>query len=84
VSFAPNGKPIYGPSLGLDYELEMGYFVSKPVTHGSELDIKNADQHIFGFVLLNDWSSRDLQLFEMKPLGPFNGKSGLLQLPICY
>ncbi|CRG92085.1 fumarylacetoacetase [Talaromyces islandicus] len=75
VSFGPNGKPIYGPSLGLDYELEMGFFVSKPVKHGTELDINEADQHIFGFVLLNDWSSRDLQLFEMRPLGPFNGKS---------
>ena len=57
----------------------MGYFVSKPVKHGSELDIKNADQHIFGFVLLNDCSSRDIQLFEMKPLGPFNGKGELTE-----
>ena len=65
---------MYGPSKELDYELEMGVFVSRPVPHGSELDIANVEEHIFGFVLLNDWSSRDLQIFEMKPLGPFHGK----------
>ena len=58
----------------LDYELEMGYFVSKPVPHGQTMNIKDAKEHIFGFVLLNDWSSRDLQVFEMTPLGPFHGK----------
>ena len=66
--------PTYGASQEVDYELEMGYFVSKPVKFGSELDIAEADEHIFGFVLLNDWSSRDIQVFEMKPLGPFHGK----------
>ncbi|KAL4861564.1 hypothetical protein BDV12DRAFT_203884 [Aspergillus spectabilis] len=64
----------YGPSQQMDYELEMGYFVSQPVAFGSELGISKADEHIFGFVLLNDWSARDLQMFEMKPLGPFHGK----------
>lgn len=58
----------------MDYELEMGYFISKPVEYGSTLDIEHVEEHIFGFVLLNDWSSRDLQIFEMKPLGPFHGK----------
>lgn len=67
-------KPTYGPSRAVDYELEMGFFVSKPIPFGAEMDIAEAKEHIFGFVLLNDWSSRDLQLFEMRPLGPFHGK----------
>ena len=74
VYFKNGDVPIYGPSQELDFELEMGYFVAKPVEYGSELDIAEADEHIFGFVLLNDWSSRDFQVFEMKPLGPFHGK----------
>ena len=74
--------PTYGASQEVDYELEMGYFVSKPVKFGSELDIAEADEHIFGFVLLNDWSSRDIQVFEMKPLGPFHGK-GVTNHIIC-
>ena len=60
----------------MDYELELGFFVSKPVEFGKS--IKNADEakeHIFGFVLLNDWSARDIQFAEMTPLGPFNGKA---------
>ncbi|KAH6959586.1 fumarylacetoacetate hydrolase [Ilyonectria sp. MPI-CAGE-AT-0026] len=74
VYYGSNGKPTYGPTQELDYELEMGLFVSKPVPYGAELDIRQVEEHIFGFVLLNDWSSRDLQMFEMKPLGPFHGK----------
>jgi fumarylacetoacetase len=74
VYFIDGETPAYGPSRQLDYELEMGYFVSKPVKFGTELNIAEADEHIFGFVLLNDWSSRDLQIFEMKPLGPFHAK----------
>jgi fumarylacetoacetase len=58
----------------MDYELEMGYFVSKPIPYGSVMSIKEAKEHIFGFVLLNDWSARDHQLFEMRPLGPFHSK----------
>jgi fumarylacetoacetase len=46
----------------------MGYFVSKPVPWGERMPIEDAKQHIFGFVLLNDWSARDHQLFEMRPL----------------
>lgn len=74
VYFVDGEKAAYGPSREIDYELEMGYFVSKPVEYGRELNISEADEHIFGFVLLNDWSARDLQVFEMKPLGPFHGK----------
>ncbi|KAM0343528.1 hypothetical protein ACHAPU_008423 [Fusarium lateritium] len=73
VYYANDGKPTYGPSQKIDYELEMGLFVSKPVPYGSVMDIGDVEDHIFGFVLLNDWSTRDLQVFEMKPLGPFHG-----------
>ncbi len=66
--------PTYGPSQNLDFELEMGYFVSKPVPFAETMDIADAKEHIFGFVLLNDWSARDLQMFEMRPLGPFHSK----------
>src|ERR1700748_227646 len=68
-------KPTYGPEQHLDFELEMGYIVSKPVPYGETMQVDDAPDHIFGFVLLNDWSSRDLQVFEMPPLGPFNSKS---------
>lgn len=69
-----SGEPVYRTSRRLDFELEMGYFVSKPIAYGETMTIDNAPEHIFGFVLLNDWSSRDLQAFEMPPLGPFNSK----------
>ncbi|OBR08122.1 LOW QUALITY PROTEIN: Fumarylacetoacetate hydrolase [Colletotrichum higginsianum IMI 349063] len=74
VYYDGDGNPAYGPSREVDYELEMGVFVSQPVKHGEELAIEHVEEHIFGFVLLNDWSSRDLQIFEMKPLGPFHSK----------
>ena len=66
----------FGPTRRMDYELELGFFVSKPVEHGKV--VKSADEakeHIFGFVLMNDWSARDIQFAEMAPLGPFNGKA---------
>ena len=53
----------------------MGYFLSKPVPWGERLDIGEAKEHIFGFVLLNDWSARDIQRWEYQPLGPHLGKS---------
>ena len=58
----------------MDFELEIGYFVSKPIPLGQIIDATDAPEHIFGFVLLNDWSSRDFQEFEMTPLGPFHSK----------
>lgn len=66
---------IYAASKALDYELEMGFIVSKPLPYGEALDVNSAAEHIFGFVLLNDWSVRDIQVFEMPPLGPFNSKA---------
>ncbi|KAI7190763.1 hypothetical protein KC343_g11200, partial [Hortaea werneckii] len=69
-----DSEPTYGPTQKMDFELEMGYFVSKPVTFGEPMPIADAKEHIFGFVMLNDWSARDHQLFEMRPLGPFHSK----------
>ncbi|KIW30999.1 fumarylacetoacetase [Cladophialophora immunda] len=66
-----------GPTARLDFELEIGVFISKPVPYGRD-DVtadEAAEEHIFGFVLLNDWSARDVQFAEMVPLGPFNGKA---------
>ncbi|TKA23908.1 hypothetical protein B0A54_17831 [Friedmanniomyces endolithicus] len=76
VSFSAgiDSQPRYGPTRKLDFELEMGFFVSQPVPYGEAMPIKDAREHIFGFVMLNDWSARDHQLFEMRPLGPFHSK----------
>jgi fumarylacetoacetase len=59
----------------MDYELEMGIFISAPVPFGHTIQSADeAKKHIFGLVMLNDWSARDIQFAEMTPLGPFNGK----------
>ncbi|KAI5917319.1 fumarylacetoacetase [Camillea tinctor] len=65
----------YGTCKALDYELEMACVVGKPTKMGEHVPVQDADEHIFGLVLLNDWSARDIQAFEMLPLGPMNGKS---------
>ncbi|KAF9869470.1 fumarylacetoacetate hydrolase [Colletotrichum karsti] len=65
----------FGPSRALDYELEMACIIGKATLLGDRVSVSDADEHIFGLVLLNDWSSRDIQGFEMNPLGPMNGKS---------
>ncbi|KAI1503556.1 fumarylacetoacetase [Biscogniauxia marginata] len=65
----------YGACKALDYELEMACIIGKPTKMGEHVALKDADEHIFGLVLLNDWSARDIQAFEMMPLGPMNGKS---------
>ncbi|RDW58292.1 hypothetical protein BP5796_12222 [Coleophoma crateriformis] len=65
---------VFAPTAQLDFELEMGVFISNPVPRGKRLSIAESSTHIFGFVLLNDWSSRDIQAFEMPPLGPFHSK----------
>ncbi|THC91548.1 hypothetical protein EYZ11_008988 [Aspergillus tanneri] len=70
----PSSQPTWSPSQRLDFELEMGVFLSKAIPAGQVLDIRHAKEHIFGFVLLNDWSARDIQKFEMPPLGPFHSK----------
>lgn len=71
----PEKNIIFGPCRALDYELEIGAIVGKPVQPGTYLNAKDADEHIFGLVLVNDWSARDIQGLEMNPLGPFNGKN---------
>src|SRR6202142_2770284 len=67
--------PKYGPSKALDYELELGFFVSKGNTLGETIAIGGAEEHIFGICLVNDWSARDIQAWEYQPLGPFLAKS---------
>ncbi|KAH7064331.1 putative 2-hydroxyhepta-2,4-diene-1,7-dioate isomerase [Paraphoma chrysanthemicola] len=63
------------PSQRMDYEAEIGFFISKPVPRGVNITADQAEDHIFGFVILNDWSARDIQFAEMTPLGPLNGKA---------
>jgi fumarylacetoacetase len=67
--------PVFGPSAKLDVELELGFVVGTPSTMGEPVAVDRALEHVFGVVLLNDWSARDLQAFESQPLGPFLGKS---------
>lgn len=72
----PHGTdaPIFGPCRRLDIELEMGAIVGTPNPMGEPVTIAEADDMIFGFVLLNDWSARDIQAWEYQPLGPFQAK----------
>jgi fumarylacetoacetase len=65
----------FKPSMSMDYEAELGIFISHPVPVGKIINADEAEEHIFGFVVLNDWSARDIQMSEMIPLGPFNGKA---------
>ena len=67
--------PVFGPSAKLDVELELGFVVGTPSAMGEPVAVDRALEHVFGVVLLNDWSARDLQAFESQPLGPFLGKS---------
>jgi fumarylacetoacetase len=71
----PDPNPVFGPSNRLDIECEVGFVVGQPTDLGSPVAITEAEQHIFGVVLLNDWSARDIQAWEYVPLGPFLGKS---------
>jgi len=67
--------PSYGPSQRLDIEAEVGFVVGTPSDMGSRVGIADLADHVFGVVLLNDWSARDIQAWEYVPLGPFLGKS---------
>lgn len=71
----PDDPPIVMPTKRLDYELELGIFVGAGNALGSPVPIMDADRHIFGCCLLNDWSARDIQSWEYQPLGPFLSKS---------
>jgi fumarylacetoacetase len=65
----------FGPTRRLDYELEMGFYVGPGNALGQHVPIQEAEDHIFGLSLLNDWSARDIQTWEYQPLGPFLAKS---------
>jgi fumarylacetoacetase len=79
----PNGQtrpasadvPTFGPSRQMDYELELGVYPGIGNSLAIPVDIDEAEQHVFGVSLLNDWSARDIQAWEYQPLGPFLGKS---------
>ncbi|MCY7361666.1 MAG: fumarylacetoacetase [Ignavibacteria bacterium] len=67
--------PSFGPSKLLDFELEMGFFIGKGNKLGHAIPVNEAADHIFGMVLVNDWSARDIQKWEYVPLGPFLAKN---------
>ena len=67
--------PTFGPTQALDYELELGFVIGKNSRLGEAITIKKAEEYIFGFLLFNDWSARDIQSWEYVPLGPFLGKN---------
>jgi fumarylacetoacetase len=67
--------PAFGPSRSLDYELEVGIFIGPGNALGEPIAAAEAEQHVFGLCLLNDWSARDLQAWEYQPLGPFLAKN---------
>jgi fumarylacetoacetase len=69
------GTPAYAPSRRLDYELEVGAFIGPGNTMGQAIPVTEAEEHLFGICLLNDWSARDIQTWEYQPLGPFLAKN---------
>lgn len=71
----PAGQPMFGPSRSLDFELEVGYVIGTGNPLGQPVPIDQAADHVFGLVLVNDWSARDIQKWEYQPLGPFLSKS---------
>lgn len=68
-------SPVFGPSVRLDIEAELGFVVGGSTPVGSRVDVDEAADHLFGVALFNDWSARDIQAWEYVPLGPFLGKS---------
>ena len=84
----PNGQtrpvdtepPKFGPCRLMDFELEMAFFVGGPTPGlGDPIKMEEVEDHIFGMVLMNDWSARDIQKWEYVPLGPFLGKVGSIR-----
>lgn len=67
--------PSFGPSQRLDIEVELGYVVGTPSQLGNPVSVEDFEDHVYGVVVVNDWSARDLQAWEYVPLGPFLGKS---------
>ncbi len=75
-AMAPGANaPTYGPCARLDYELELAIWIGQGNAVGDPIPLEKAEQHIFGIGLLNDWSARDIQFWEMAPLGPFLAKN---------
>ena len=70
-----DGPPVEGPTNALDFELEVGFVTGPGNSLGAPIKVDDAGDHIFGMVLVNDWSARDIQRWEYVPLGPFLGKS---------
>ncbi len=68
-------RPVLAPCERLDFELELGTIIGVPSALGERVCMTDAESHVFGVVLLNDWSARDVQLWEAQPLGPFNAKN---------
>ncbi|MEU4150295.1 fumarylacetoacetase [Streptomyces sp. NPDC026659] len=68
-------EPVFGPSVRLDIEAEVGFVVGTPSAQGTPVPLTGFREHVFGLCLLNDWSARDIQAWEYVPLGPFLGKS---------
>lgn len=70
-----DAPPVFIPCKSLDYEMEVGFFVGRGNELGSAIPIGEAEKHIFGLCLVNDWSARDIQAWEYQPLGPFLAKN---------
>ena len=68
-------EPSFGPCKRLDYEMEVGIFIGNGNDLGAPISIEDAEEHVFGMCLFNDWSARDIQGWEYQPLGPFLSKS---------
>ena len=75
IKFPDQERPVFSACRKLDFELETGFIIGQPNALGVPVAIENAWDHIFGMVLFNDWSARDLQQWEYVPLGPFNAKT---------
>ncbi len=72
---ADSEEPVFGPTKLLDFELEMGFFIGRGNSLGEAIPVDKTYDHIFGMVLVNDWSARDIQTWEYQPLGPFLAKN---------
>ena len=72
---ADDSQPLFGPCTRLDYELELGVFIGAPNPQGEPIPMPQAEDHVFGIALFNDWSARDIQAWEYQPLGPFLAKN---------
>ena len=70
-----DAAPVYAACARLDYEIELGMFIGQGNAQGEQIGVDDAEAHVFGICMLNDWSARDIQFWEMAPLGPFLGKN---------